>query len=81
MEPLLSLSPRFSVSREKRGADWYPGLLSGSEIRKYIVNYEGNFIRFNTKIIDYPAASSGVVRSLSEHFSPQAAGNSTRSVD
>ncbi len=39
------------ISRERRGADWYPGLLSGSEIRKYIVNYEGNFIRFNTKIL------------------------------
>ncbi|MCL0105683.1 Eco57I restriction-modification methylase domain-containing protein [Thermodesulfovibrionales bacterium] len=39
------------ISREKRGQDWHPGLLSGSEIKKYIVNYEGNFIHFDTKVL------------------------------
>jgi type I restriction-modification system DNA methylase subunit len=39
------------ISREKKGQGWHPGLLSGSEIKKYIVNYEGNFIRFDTKVL------------------------------
>ena len=39
------------INREKRGPGWHPGLLSGSEIKKYIVNYEGNFICFNTKVL------------------------------
>jgi len=39
------------VSKEKLGPDWKPGLLSGSEIKKYFVNYEGNFILFDTKIL------------------------------
>jgi len=39
------------ISKEKRGPGWHPGLLSGSEIKKYIVNYEGNFICFDTKVL------------------------------
>jgi hypothetical protein len=39
------------ISKEKRVASWHPGLLSGSEIKKYVVNYGGNFIHFDTKVL------------------------------
>jgi len=39
------------ISKEKKGQDWYSGLLSGGEIERYVVNNEGNYILFDTKIL------------------------------
>ena len=32
------------ISQDKLSKDWLPGLLSGGEIHRYIVNYAGNYI-------------------------------------
>lgn len=37
------------ISRKKKGANWLPGLLSGSEINRYLTTHEGNFILFDIR--------------------------------
>lgn len=35
------------IADEIKASDWYPGLLSGREIKKYFIGYKGNFILFD----------------------------------
>jgi len=37
------------VSKHKNDKNWLPGLLSGSEIDRYILAYEGNYINYDIK--------------------------------
>ncbi|MEM1724846.1 MAG: TaqI-like C-terminal specificity domain-containing protein, partial [Thermoplasmata archaeon] len=37
------------ISKKKLGENWLPGLVSGDEINKYLINYAGNFILFDIK--------------------------------
>ncbi len=39
------------VSDKKEGINWQKGLISGSEIEKYFVHYEGNFINIDPKLL------------------------------
>ena len=39
------------ISNENKGPNWHPGLISGSEIEKYVINYKGNYILFDNKIL------------------------------
>lgn len=39
------------VSKVKVGETWHKGLISGSEINKYVINYDGNFLNIDSKIL------------------------------
>jgi len=39
------------ISKRKIGEDWLPGLLSGSEMGRYSLSWEGNFILFDKEAI------------------------------
>jgi hypothetical protein len=39
------------ISKEKRGKDWLPGIISGSEINSYLVAPEGYFIHYRKEVI------------------------------
>ncbi|MBU2471170.1 MAG: restriction endonuclease subunit S, partial [Bacteroidetes bacterium] len=39
------------ISKAKEGKSWYKGLISGSEIDKYIIRHEGNFINIDPRIL------------------------------
>ena len=39
------------VSDTKKGANWERGLLSGSEVTRYSVDYAGNYIRIDPKVL------------------------------
>jgi len=39
------------VSKRKKGNKWLPGLISGAEIDRYFLNYAGNFILYDEKLL------------------------------
>ncbi|MBI2309296.1 Eco57I restriction-modification methylase domain-containing protein, partial [Candidatus Collierbacteria bacterium] len=39
------------ISKENKGSNWHPGLLSGGEIERYAIHYENNYILFDTKVL------------------------------
>jgi hypothetical protein len=39
------------ISNENKGPNWHPDLISGSEVEKYVINYKGNYILFDNKIL------------------------------
>lgn len=52
------------ISPKKLGAKWLPGLVSGSEIRRYSINYAGNYILY-----DESKLHSGFIDA--DYFSPK----------
>jgi len=39
------------ISKHKRGTEWERGLISGREIGRYVLNYEGYYLHINPKIL------------------------------
>ena len=39
------------ISNEKKNEEWYKGVISGGEIRKYSIIWDGNYIRYKKDLI------------------------------